>query len=75
MSILTSKPIRYNPGRSNGEGCSTDNPEKCRGGDFNGKFGAVKVGKSESMFTKKMYTDMHLNEWVGDLQVCPLTHF
>ena len=42
--------------------------------DFNGKFGAVKVGKSESMFTKKMYTDMHLNEWVGDLQVCPITH-
>ena len=59
---------RYNPNSSNGEGCSQDAPEKCRGGDLNGKFGKLRIGKRESMFTKKYYTDVHLRHLKSDLE-------
>ena len=59
---------RYNPNGSDGEGCSSDDPEKCRGGDLNGKFGKLRIGKRESMFTKKYYTDMDLSQMKADLE-------
>ena len=43
-----------------GEGCSEENPSKCREGDLTGKFGKVRIGKEESTFTKNIYTDVDL---------------
>ena len=59
---------RYNPNGSNGEGCSQNAPDKCRGGDLNGKFGKIRIGKKESMFTKKYYTDVNLGQMKTDLE-------
>jgi len=50
----------YDPLNKNGEGCSEEDPSKCREGDLSGKFGHVKVGKEESMFTKNYFTDVNL---------------
>eukprot|EP00095_Tigriopus_kingsejongensis_P007890 snap_masked-scaffold720_size106930-processed-gene-0.10 protein:Tk07890 transcript:snap_masked-scaffold720_size106930-processed-gene-0.10-mRNA-1 annotation:"hypothetical protein L798_15715" len=49
--------ILYDPENRSGEGCSEEEPEKCQEGDLKGKFGEVKVGKRESMFTKSYHTD------------------
>ena len=43
-----------------GPECSEEHPENCREGDLTGKFGQVRVGKRESMFTKGYHTDLHL---------------
>ena len=59
---------RYNPNNSNGVGCSTASPEKCRAGDLHGKFGSVRIGNRESMFTKKYYTDLNSSKLKKDLE-------
>lgn len=53
--------ILYDPQNGQGEGCSKDDPGKCREGDLGGKFGNVKVSRRESMFTKSYFHDTHLN--------------
>ncbi len=52
--------ILYDPKNKDGQGCSEKNPGKCREGDLTGKFGEVKVGKRESMFTKGYHSDLNL---------------
>ena len=45
-----------------GRGCGEDEESrgKCRQGDLGGKFGKVRVGRRESMFTKAYHTDLDL---------------
>eukprot|EP00094_Tigriopus_californicus_P005910 TCALIF_05695-PA protein Name:"Similar to sodE Superoxide dismutase [Cu-Zn] 5 (Dictyostelium discoideum)" AED:0.01 eAED:0.01 QI:0/-1/0/1/-1/1/1/0/1143 len=50
----------YDPEHRSGEGCSEDDPGKCREGDLTGKFGQVRVGKTESMFTKAYHNDVDI---------------
>lgn len=52
--------ILYDPANKNGDGCSEQEPAKCREGDLTGKFGTVRVGRRESMFTKSHFTDLNL---------------
>ena len=52
--------ILYDPNNDQGEGCSEDEPQKCREGDLTGKFGQIKVSRRESMFTKSYFHDNHL---------------
>lgn len=52
--------ILYDTKKSNGDGCSKDDPGKCRDGDLAGKFGKVKVSRRESMFTKSYFHDINL---------------
>ncbi len=52
--------ILYDPKHKDGQDCSEKNPGKCREGDLGGKFGQVRVGKQESMFTKSYHTDLNL---------------
>ena len=53
--------IKYDPENKPDESCSKDNPSGCKDGDLEGKFGSVKVGKQESMFSKKYYMDPSLS--------------
>ena len=52
--------ILYDTKKSTGEGCSKEDPSKCRDGDLAGKFGKVKVSRRESMFTKAYFHDVSL---------------
>lgn len=52
--------ILYDPENRDGLGCSKDSPQKCKEGDLTSKFGAVRVGQRESIFTKSSYTDSSL---------------
>ncbi len=52
--------ILYDPKNRDGRGCSQKSRAKCKEGDLTGKFGEVKVGKRESMFTKNYHTDLNL---------------
>lgn len=52
--------ILYDPDSRDAAGCSEESPESCKDGDLTGKFGKVRVGKEESMFTKKYFTDRSL---------------
>jgi Cu/Zn superoxide dismutase len=52
--------ILYDPKNDQGDGCSNDEPQKCREGDLAGKFGTVKIGRRESMFTKSYFHDPNL---------------
>jgi Cu/Zn superoxide dismutase len=60
--------ILYDPENRAGSGtaaavtdCSQENPERCPAGNLTGKFDRVRVGKQESMFTKKYYSDQTLS--------------
>ena len=57
--------ILYDPenrAASSGEGdCSPANPERCPAGNLTGKFDLARIGKQESMFTKKYYADQSLS--------------
>jgi Cu/Zn superoxide dismutase len=52
--------LLYDPLNKDGKDCSEENRASCREGDLTGKFGKVKVGKEESMFTKIYVTDVDL---------------
>ena len=52
--------IIYDPDNKDSSDCSQDSPENCKSGDLTGKFGKVRAGKEESMFTKKYLTDRNL---------------
>ena len=52
--------ILYDTEKKTGDGCSADDPGKCRDGDLSGKFGKVKVSRRESMFTKAYFHDTNL---------------
>jgi len=52
--------ILYDTKKSSGNGCSEQDPDKCRDGDLSGKFGKVKVSRRESMFTKSYFHDNNL---------------
>ncbi len=52
--------ILYDPKNRQGDGCSKEDPDKCREGDLAGKFGSVKVSRRESMFTKAYFHDVNL---------------
>lgn len=52
--------LLYDPDNRDSQNCSKENPDNCKGGDLTGKFGKVKVGKKETMFTKKYMRDSNL---------------
>ena len=52
--------ILYDPDNRPVNGCSQQNPAACKDGDFTSKFGRVRVGVQESMFTKKYFSDPSL---------------
>jgi hypothetical protein len=52
--------LLYDPRNKNGEGCSSDDRAKCKEGDLTGKFGKLRIGKEETMFTKNLLTDVDL---------------
>jgi len=53
--------ILYDPDNRVSDNCSEDNPAGCKDGDLTAKFGKVRVGKQESMFTKKYYSDSKMS--------------
>ena len=54
--------IMYDPSHKGGhEGCSKTEQGKCSQGDLMRKFGKVKVGQRQSMFSKSYLTDLNLN--------------
>ena len=52
--------LLYDPDNRDNKDCSEDAPQNCKGGDLSGKFGKVKVGSKETMFSKKFMRDAHL---------------
>lgn len=50
----------YDPKNVGGQSCSKDDPDQCEEGNLSGKFGNLKVGKRESIFTKNYLTDLNL---------------
>jgi len=53
--------ILYDPDNRDETNCSQESPADCKDGKLTQKFGKVRVGKQESMFTKKFLTDRKLN--------------
>jgi len=59
--------ILYDPDNKDSQSCSPSSPQDCKQGDLTSKFGPIPVGKKQSMFTTKYFTDstLHLPELEG----------